>query len=182
MAGPSCRKPRSMLRLSALSLVLLLGGFATAQTVYKWTDDQGVVHFSDNPPPRGQQFEKQDISPPPPPPTAERGSGASTSGTASEEKFEGPARVILTQNDSFPRGGTSRHLIGVVKNVGGAPAARVRITAHITDPEGRECDSEDIDVAPPTLEPGASGNFDTTIDSPCFADGGGSVDAAPTWE
>ena len=56
-----------MFRLSALSLILLLGSYAIAQTVYKWTDEQGVVHFSDNPPPRGQQFEKQDIPTPPPP-------------------------------------------------------------------------------------------------------------------
>jgi hypothetical protein len=171
-----------MFRLSALSLILLLGTYATAQTVYKWTDEQGVVHFSDNPPPRGQQFEKQDIPPPPPPPPTVAGAEAGAPGTTSEEKFEGPARVILTKNDSFPRGGTSRHVIGVVKNVGGAPAARVRITAHITDAEGRACESEDIDVAPSRLDPGASGNFDTTIDSPCFADGGGSVDAAPQWE
>jgi hypothetical protein len=181
MAGIWCRRRRLASHLGVFALVVLLGSYAAAQTVYKWTDDDGVVHFSDNPPANGTQFEKRDVPPPPPPP-AEAGGGAANMSGAGGEKFEGPARVILTKNDSFPRGDNSRHVIGVVKNVGGATASNVRVTAHITDAEGNECASEDFSVTPSSLEPGASGNFDTTIDSPCFADGGGSVDAAPQWE
>jgi hypothetical protein len=180
MAGLSRRKPRIATRLGAVALAVLLGSYAAAQTVYKWTDDDGVVHFADNPPPRGMQYEKRDV--PPPPTAAEASAGEAGPAGAPAEKFEGPARVILISNDSFPSGDNSRHVIGVVKNVGGDSAANVRVTVRITDSQGNECDSEDISVAPSALDPGASGNFDTTIDSPCFADGGGNVDAAPKWE
>jgi len=39
------------LSLGTVGLLLALAGPAAAMTVYKWTDDQGVVHYGDAPPP-----------------------------------------------------------------------------------------------------------------------------------
>lgn len=49
------RAPR--LTLLPLASVLLLAGAAHAATVYKWVDEQGVIHFSDQPHPQAQEVE-----------------------------------------------------------------------------------------------------------------------------
>lgn len=49
-------EPRDLARtlLRALLVVLLCGVLAPAQSeIYKWTDAQGITHFSDQPPPGG---------------------------------------------------------------------------------------------------------------------------------
>ena len=53
------------MRLAFLVLVSMVSVMATAQTVHKWTDAQGVVHYGDRPPP-GAQSEQVRIDPPPP--------------------------------------------------------------------------------------------------------------------
>jgi hypothetical protein len=52
------RAPR--LTLLPLASVLLLMGAAHAATVYKWVDEQGVIHFSDQPHPQAQEVEVKD--------------------------------------------------------------------------------------------------------------------------
>lgn len=51
---------------SALVWLVLLALFAStsvvAQTVYKWTDEKGVVHYSDQPPPASQASEQININ------------------------------------------------------------------------------------------------------------------------
>ena len=50
--------------LVAISLVLTSGALS-AQQMYKWKDDQGVVHYSDTPPPaRNKRVEVKDFSAP----------------------------------------------------------------------------------------------------------------------
>jgi hypothetical protein len=49
------RAPR--LTLLPLASILLLAGVAHAATVYKWVDEQGVIHFSDQPHPQAQEVE-----------------------------------------------------------------------------------------------------------------------------
>lgn len=46
---------------------LLLAGSAGAAGLYKWTDAQGDVHYTQDPPPQGQY---QQLTAPPPPPAA----------------------------------------------------------------------------------------------------------------
>jgi hypothetical protein len=185
---PASHASRSSVIGSSLVGALLLATMSPvhSQTVYTWTDERGVVHFSDVPPSGGQPFEERGA------PAAEAATSADPSGSAASARVEsapeaavestpGPARVILTSHQDFPRGGNARHVIGLVKNVGGSVAARVGITAHVADSQGRECTREEIDVLPSTLQPGESGNFDGTITSGCFADGG-TVDAEPHWD
>lgn len=40
--------------LSAALVALLACGTVVATELYKWTDDKGVVHYSDTPPPKGK--------------------------------------------------------------------------------------------------------------------------------
>ncbi len=43
-----------MIRFALLVLGALLVGLASAQTMYRWVDKDGKVHFADRPPPPGQ--------------------------------------------------------------------------------------------------------------------------------
>ncbi|MCP1675970.1 hypothetical protein J2T57_003125 [Natronocella acetinitrilica] len=47
-----------MIRLSTLVIVFLLAAPLEATTVYRWTDAQGRVHFSDERPPAGVDSER----------------------------------------------------------------------------------------------------------------------------
>jgi hypothetical protein len=44
-------------------LVLAAAPLAQAQKMYKWKDEKGVTHFSENPPPDGRQAEKIEVKP-----------------------------------------------------------------------------------------------------------------------
>jgi len=65
--------------LIAVSLALPLGA-AAAQTLYKWTDAEGITHYSDEPPPEGSEVEARRIKvdPAPPPVTDPPADAAST--------------------------------------------------------------------------------------------------------
>jgi hypothetical protein len=61
-----------MVKTAVLLAVLLLAGFGhalAADKIYKWTDDNGVVHYSATPP-EGPESEAVSIRPGPPPPPA----------------------------------------------------------------------------------------------------------------
>ncbi len=185
----------------ALAMLAVVRG-ATAQDVYTWTDERGVVHFSDVPPVGVPNVEKREVKPFPEsqkqtaggggaaapasaPAAVESGqppSDQSAPGKAARsEEFRGPARVIATSREVTPRGPRSRHVIGSVKNVGGRAARRVAVILRVADSQGGECLREEVDVAPSTLGSGETGNFDTTIDTPCFLEDAG-VDIEPSWD
>lgn len=46
--------------LLSLGLLLTVAGPATAGTIYKWTDEDGVTHYSDNPP-QGREYQKLEM-------------------------------------------------------------------------------------------------------------------------
>jgi uncharacterized protein DUF4124 len=159
---------------------------ASAQTFYKWTDDGGVVHLSDAPPVNVKGVEERNLRAEP----AVKSSGiepAEGSADAAPKEgdakdAEGPARVILTSHQTPRTGPSAMHIIGVVKNVGGAEARRVSITISAVDStQGTPCLNEEAAVTPSTLRPGQTGNFDVDVDSPCLA-GDTNVDLAPVWD
>ena len=50
----------------SIAITLLLVATVSADTVYSWTDEQGVQRFSNDPPPEGiENFEKFDSQTPP---------------------------------------------------------------------------------------------------------------------
>jgi hypothetical protein len=161
---------------------------ATAQTVYKWTDEQGVVHFADLPPAHTKDVEERYLParPAEEPPAAAPGDEPSTAevGEAAPKApaAEGPARVVVETRQTPRTGPSAMHIIGKVKNVGGTDAKGVAVTITAVDTtQGTPCLREEAGVAPSTLRPGESGNFDTDIDSPCLY-GEPNVDVTPLWE
>jgi hypothetical protein len=176
-------------RLWLAAVACAVGGWcaaAAAQTFYKWTDERGLVHFSDQPPVRSGGVEERHLAVPPAAsrPAEEAPAPADVAGGAEPAAagYEGPARVILVSRQAPRIGPSAVHITGEVKNVGGADARRVAVTLSAVDiTQGTPCLQGEAAVAPPTLRPGDKGNFDADIDSPCLY-GDTQVDVTPVWE
>jgi len=160
---------------------------ALAQTVYKWTDEHGVIHFADTPPSGGRKVEERHLPGPPASQAnddapAEMRTPRSDALTRREPGAPGPAQVILASRKTPRTGPSSLHIQGEVRNVGGSDAARVAVTVAAVDSnDGSSCVQEEIGVNPPTLRPGETGSFDTNIDKPCLL-GQPTIDIAPVWD
>ena len=158
-----------------LSLTLLLVGSYSAfaqDTFFKWTDERGVVHFSDTLPTDAKKVEERHLpARPAAPAPGEPGVGQAMVGATpgQEGTFSGPPNVIIT-NSEAPRIGPSAFRVhGQVKNIGGAVARQVVVAVSAVDAaQGNPCLQTETDVTPPTLGPGESGSFDANIDSPCL--------------
>jgi chromosome segregation ATPase len=81
------------LALGAAALLLFLAGPAAAMTVYKWTDDQGVVHYGDAPPP-GVEAERLELKGSRTRPSPDKEEGKDQ---AEEDKAPEAADVNITQ-------------------------------------------------------------------------------------
>jgi hypothetical protein len=149
-------------------------GSARAQTVYKWTDDQGTVHFADSPPVNTKNVEERNLPPSAPPP-APPPTPVNDQAQPAESKpagAEGPAHIVLLSKRAPRIGPSAVHVSGKVKNVGGADARDVSITVTAVDSTaGTPCLHQDVSVTPSTLGPGETGKFDAEIDDPCLAGG-----------
>ncbi|MFN8628328.1 MAG: DUF4124 domain-containing protein [Candidatus Binatia bacterium] len=152
---------------------------ATAQTVYKWTDDRGVIHFADSPPPEARKVEERHL---PGPPASQSGADVPAEVRTPRSDAQAPAQVIIASRMTPRTGPSSVHIQGEVRNVGGRDAARVAVTVVAADPhDGSSCVQEEIDVSPPTLRPGQTGSFETDVDNPCLLNQP-SIDIAPVWD
>lgn len=88
-------------------VVASMAGVASGEKVYKWTDEQGTVHFTTTPPPTGQQFKEYDTStyqapvvPAPTPTTGGAGeAGAAAEGQPSELSQTFAANCDLARNN-----------------------------------------------------------------------------------
>lgn len=160
---------------------------AGAQTVYKWTDDHGVVHFADSPPPEARKVEERHLPGAPASKSsddapAEVRTPRSDALTRRDPGAQAPAQVILASRKTPRTGPSSLQIQGEVRNVGGSDAARVAVTLSVVDTsDGSSCVQEEITVSPPTLHPGETGKFDTEIDKPCLL-GQPKIDIAPVWD
>ena len=66
------------MRLPALLIMSLTCGFALAATVYKWVDENGVTHYSDQPSPGAEKIDVQAVQTYSAPPPAVGQPGAAT--------------------------------------------------------------------------------------------------------
>jgi hypothetical protein len=185
----------------ALSLLAVSSGPLTAQTFYKWTDDRGVVHLADSPPPR-TKVEERVLSVPPvvtlpadaqaDAPAVSPEVGKATDGTGAKATGAsdggagpggtGPAKVVMLSSRKPRTGPSNLHLSGQVKNVGGTDAQGVGVSVVAVDAtQGTQCLHQDIAVDPSTLEPGATGSFDFDLDDPCLF-GEAKVNLRPVWD
>ena len=169
-------------------LVLITGLLAAccltsqAQTVYKWTDERGVIHFADEAPPN-VHAEKRDL---PPVPDRQRDSDEVKATEESAEKNtpagKRPARVVVVSHKVAHSSPTVAHVSGKVENAGGAEAAGVGVTLSVLDAtQGNPCLDQQAEVNPSTLPPGESGDFEVDLDSPCLA-GNSTVHVKPLWK
>lgn len=175
------------------SFLVLVAGFsigaapAFSQTYYKWTDEQGVVHLSDQAPAAAKGVQERVLEPLPaarlqqpesigdvPAPAGQLGAGAKPAAA-------GPARVVLDGYQS-PRTGPSSMIVnGTVKNVGGETAEDVVVRLSAADAaQGNPCLDTEVSVNPSTLGAGESGTFDTALDDPCLS-GEAKIEVRPHW-
>lgn len=161
---------------------------AHAQTFYKWTDDRGVVHFSDQQPANVNGLEERHL---PPVPASEAAtteapenpeSQPAQPGASGAPVAQGPPQVVLISHETPRTGPSAIHVSGEVKNVGGEEARGVSVTiTALDDTQGNPCLQQATTVSPPTLRSGDSGSFDLDLDSPCLF-GDPSVSITPAWE
>lgn len=172
--------------IGAASLMFLaLVSAASAQTVYQWTDEKGVIHFSNSAPPKGVDFQRREMPVAPPlaslPADTGAPAGAPDAGNAPGPKNDGMARLVLEHNESVRDGPNGQTFTGDVKNVGSAPARDVAVQITVTDPvQGDECLRDEIAVRPSTLGPGQSAEYHGSFENPCFY-GDAKVDLSPVW-
>ena len=164
------RYGKQTIMLTALAAAALLATHATAATLYRWTDENGTVHFADTPPQHARQLKAETLpdAPPTPAPPAEAGPAGDAT-PADPEAAEGPARVVVSDRHADPVGPAMLSVRGKVKNDGGAEAHDVSVAIVVTEPtQGDECLRDRMDVTPPDLASGAEGTFEAQFNSPCF--------------
>lgn len=156
----------------------------SAQTYYKWTDQKGIVHLSDQVPSgvKGVQ-ERVMVAPARPVDSAPSGQDAAAPGApAAAATGGGPARVILESFQSPRTGPASMHVSGTVKNVGGTVADSIVVALSALDPgQGNPCFESDVSVSPSSLQPGEQAGFETDLNDPCLS-GDAKLDAHPRWQ
>jgi hypothetical protein len=182
---------RNGLRLSSslaplVILWLLTAPIMAEQTIYTWTDEQGVVHFADEPPLDAQGVERRVLAVPPAAvravPPAESAQTPEAGAPRAEDSDRPAARIVLLSSQTPRLGPSALQVSGEVKNQGGSPASRVAVTVTVLDDtQQNPCLNVDVDVDPPTLEPGKTGKFDAALDNPCLY-GDPSVRFEPVWE
>jgi len=175
--------------------LLVLGNLVSAQTVYRWEDERGVVHFSDAPPRDAKNVQARDLprAPKPAVQRVEDPDAASEDGTASDSKKaenhnatadeEKPsaARVELKKQDVNSTGDATSEFTGEVENVGGLRANDVVVVIDVTETnQGDHCLREEVEVSPSSLGPGEKGSFSVTLTNPCFY-GPIATDVRPEW-
>jgi len=155
--------------VAAFVLVALGGQSALGQTVYRWTDEQGVVHFADSPPPQRKDVQKQDMPRGVPIAAPEAAADAPPPAGGDAPRAGGPAHIVLTKHEETGVAPAVQSFTGTVKNDGGAEATEVSVALRVVEPNsGDECIVAEIEVEPSTLAPGAKGTFDADFESPCF--------------
>ncbi|MCX8071356.1 MAG: DUF4124 domain-containing protein [Candidatus Binatia bacterium] len=168
----------------ALCVVLLASAsVALAQRYYKWTDERGVVHFSDHPP-AGRQAAEERVLPPRPAATdAPTQPPAEAAAAATPQRAQsGAARVVIAKQEVERLTPNSIRVSGELRNTGGSEARRVVLVVKATDAvQGNPCLEREISPAQDTLAPEGSTGFEAEITDPCLY-GEPPVELAVRWE
>src|SRR5262245_11030698 len=131
--------------LAALGLALTAGA-AEGGTMYRWTDERGVVHFADVPAANVQNYTALQFSIDPPArpaaaqPAVAPGAGAvaparqSGAGAMPPAPATGPPRIVILDRDEVALGDTELSFSGKVENQGGSEAREVAIAIRVVEP------------------------------------------------
>ncbi|GIW46024.1 MAG: hypothetical protein KatS3mg077_3306 [Candidatus Binatia bacterium] len=170
----SCRRtPHWVIGATAL-----LAALASAQTYYKWTDEHGTVHFSDQPPPRGKSVEERVMAPPP----REAEAAAPTPAETRGEPTQGPAQVVIFEQDVEWTGPNAVRVSGKLRNSGGSPARQIAIVVKAADAvQGNPCLEREVAPSAQELPPRAEASFESEISDPCLF-GHPPVELSARWE
>lgn len=169
---------KGYLRTTGIGLFFVLSASAVAaQTVYRWEDERGVVHFSDAPPRNAKNVESRNL-PSVPQPAIRLPQGSTSAQDAAEskggesedsEREAAPARVEVKRHDVDPVAEATSEFSGEVENVGDTPAKDVIVVVEVTETnQGADCLREEVDVSPSSLGPGEKGTYSITLSNPCF--------------
>ena len=84
-------------------VLIMLGGWyaasASAQQVYKWTDAQGVVHYTTTPPPKDQQAETVKLAPEPSAPAAAPAADVGQTTAGAKDPAAAPGVDLVVKED-----------------------------------------------------------------------------------
>jgi hypothetical protein len=154
------------------------GAAASAQTYYKWTDERGTVHLSDQPPPRGKAEER--VLVPPRPAAPEVAETPAPAGTP-EERRE-PAAVTIEKREVTRLGPNSVRVAGELQNTGGSPAERIAVVVKANDAvQGNPCLEREITPSTDRLAPREKASFEAELTDPCLF-GDAPVELSVRWE
>jgi hypothetical protein len=160
-----------------------LSSAARAQTYYKWTDERGTVHITDQPPSGVRDVQERKLQPQPP--AIIRGASEPSDATATPQttpQAAGPARIILDGYQTTRTGPASMHVSGAVKNVGGSNAENVVVVLSAVDAgQGNPCYESEVNMDPASVGAGDRRSFELDITDPCL-NGDAKLDASPRWQ
>ena len=173
----SWRSLRPVIGIGLLTLTVSASADrVAAQRVYRWTDERGVVHFSDSPPPGATNVEVKDLPRQPtaapvaaqeseaPPPDA-----VAAAGTTPTPKRSGKASVEVVDQTQQSVGDALYEFSGTVENTGGSTAEDVVVIISVSEPnQGADCVTQEAEVSPSRLAAGARGKYSVTLENPCF--------------
>lgn len=88
-----------------IAVSLALPAAAAADTLYKWTDAEGITHYSDSPPPQGSDVEAREIrvDPAPPPIAAAPDAAAPDAAPGTAPESEPGAEPVPTASENCTR-------------------------------------------------------------------------------
>lgn len=171
-----------------LAGVVVAGGAsdARADVVYQWTDQRGVVHFSDMPPPAATDVRQRELPAPAAAAPAAATPLAPTAGVTpaapGPERASGQAHVVLASAQTTQIAPNAVRVVGTVRNDGDTPAHGVRVVLSANDAgQNNPCLERPLAVQPEALQPRESGAFDAVVESPCLF-GDPPLQLRPTWE
>jgi hypothetical protein len=179
-------EPQSGWRKKWLSVTIALGLLASAAVqaqIYRWTDERGVVHFAQAPPPSATGVVLWSArAPVARPPAAAVPVPPGDGGTRpSPPPLSARARVELLRHKTSRLNAKLQDFSGAVKNSGDRTATDVAVIVSVRDDQTTgNCFETRIPVTPSRLAPGEEGTFSGQHTDPCFF-GDIHVDMQPRW-
>lgn len=161
-----------------LAGMLLLISHASAQTYYKWTDERGTVHLSDQPPPGRVKVEERVLAPRP-----GREEHTAVPGEEAQPPAEpGPAQIVIAKQEVERLGANAVHIRGELENTGGSEARGVTVVVKAKDVgQGNPCLEREVTPTRDVLPPKARTTFEAEITDPCLL-GEAPVEMSVNWE
>lgn len=159
-------------------MMILVASVAEAQTYYKWTDERGTVHFSDQPPAGQAKVEERVLAPQRSRPEA----ALETSKEPQPVTEPGPAQVVIAKQEVERLGANAVHIRGELENTGGSEARGVTVVVKAKDVgQGNPCLEREVTPTRDVLPPKARTTFEAEITDPCLL-GEAPVEMSVNWE